>query len=136
VSRIAIPFADLASGERAVDTLTRAPRDPELEVELVAMVEPLRPGKVPVFVSAATAEAQARQAAEHWLSQLAARLAAASIASRVQVAVGPPTRTLRALAESSDLARILMANPRQAPWHTWSRHLALRRASPPVTVVP
>jgi K+-sensing histidine kinase KdpD len=136
VYRVAVPFADLSSGERAVDALTQAPRDPGLEVELVAMIDPLRSGKVAVFVSAAAAEAQARQAAQHWLAHLEARLAAASIATRSSVALGPLTRTLRALAERSDLTRIVMANPREAPWRTWSRHLALRSASPPVTVVP
>lgn len=134
--RIAIPFADPASGERAVDALMRAPRDPELEVELVAMVEALRPGKVAVFVSAAAAEAQAREAAQHWLSRLAARLDQAAIAHRALIAVGPPTRTLRMLAQRTDLARIVMADPGEAPWRAWSRHLALRSAASPVTVVP
>ena len=134
--RVAVPFADLASGERAVDVLVRAPRDPELQVELVAMVDPLRPGKVAVFVPAATAEAQARQAAQHWLAQLEARLAAASIACRSQVALGPSTRILRDLAARPGLARIVMADSREAPWRALSRDKALRGAAPPVIVVP
>jgi len=136
VYRVAVPFADLASGERAVDALMRAPRDRQLQVELVAMVDPLRPGRVAVFVPAATAEAQARQAAQHWLAQLEARLAAASITCRSHVALGPSTRTLRELAARSDVERIVVADSREAPWRALSRDMALRSAAPPVTVVP
>lgn len=134
--RVAIPFADLRSGARAVDALLAAPHDAALEVELIAMVEPLRPGKVAVFVSADEAEAQARKAAEDWLSSLRERLDAAGIPHRARIVSGPPTRTLRRLAERPDLARIVLADPAEAPWRSWSRHLALRGAASPIIVVP
>ncbi|HEY1325811.1 MAG TPA: hypothetical protein VGI14_02665 [Casimicrobiaceae bacterium] len=134
--RVAIPFADFENGARAVDSLVRAPRDAQLEVELVAMADPLRPGKVAVFVSSETAQAQVRAAAQQWLAQLGAKLEAASIPHRAHIAVGPVTATLRGLAHRRDLARIVLAHPREAWWRTWLRHVALRGAAPAVTVVP
>jgi hypothetical protein len=133
--RVAVPFSDLTTGERAIAALVAAPHTPALEVELVAMIEPLRPGKVAVFVSAATAEAQARDAAGHWIARLAAMLDQARIAHRARIEVGSATRTLRELAARPDIARIVMAVPERAPWRGWLRHLALRSATAPVTVI-
>jgi hypothetical protein len=48
--RILIPFSDFASGERAVRRLLARPRDPALDLELLAIVDPLTPGKVALFV--------------------------------------------------------------------------------------
>jgi hypothetical protein len=132
--RVAIPFSDPSSGARALDALLRAPRERGLAVELVAMVEPRRPGKVAVFVSTAEAERAAVAAAERWLAPLAARLAAAGIPHSTHVAVGAPTRTLRALAARGDLARIVVA-PAAAPWQRWRGAQALAGARGPVTVV-
>lgn len=134
--RIAIPFSDLASGERAVAALMRDRAYDASEVELVAMVEPLRPGKVAVFVSEQAARAQATAAAETWLTALEPKLRKAGLRCRGTVALGPPTATLRQLAERSDLARIWMAEPHTAPWRSWWRHFALRTARPAITVVP
>jgi hypothetical protein len=134
--RIAIPFSDLASGERAVAALVRELADDVSDVELVAMVEPLRPGKVAVFVSEEAARAQASAAAQNWLAALEPKLRNAGVRCRGSVALGPPTVTLRRLAERADVARIWMAEPDAAPWRSWWRHFALRAARPAITVVP
>jgi hypothetical protein len=136
MDRVAIPFSDPASGSRAVAALLRAPRDAALEVELVALVDPLRPGKVAVFVPGAIAAAQAREAASRWLEPLARRLAQAGVRHHVSVALGPARRTLRHLAARRDLARIVMAAPDDTPWRNRWRQWALRSAQPVVTVVP
>ena len=86
--RILVPFSDFASGERAVRRLIARRRDHGVDVELLAVVDPVRPGKVAVFVSPERAEAQARDAARLWLRELEARLDAAGIAHRANVAVG------------------------------------------------
>jgi nucleotide-binding universal stress UspA family protein len=136
MQRVAIPFSDLASGERAVAALVRDVATAAAEVELVAMVEPLRPGKVAAFVSEAAARAQVTAAAQEWLAALEARLRSAGLRCRGSIAVGPPTVTLRRLAERSDVSRIWMAEPHAAPWRSWWRHFALRAARPAITVVP
>ena len=68
MSRLLIPFAEPEGGARAVDALLREPRKAALTVHLVAVVEPLRPGKVAMFVSAARAESMVRDAARRWLA--------------------------------------------------------------------
>jgi len=133
---VAIPFSDLASGARALDAVLGAPRNPRLEVELIAMVEPLRPGKVAVFVSAERAERDARAAAERWLSELEPRLERAQVPYRSSVVLGPVTRTLRKLGERHEFAQLMVADPASSPWRSWLRHAALRSAQPAITFVP
>jgi hypothetical protein len=135
MQRVAIPFSDPASGKRAVAALVRAPRDAQLEVELIAMVDPLRTGKVAVFVPKATAAAQATAAASQWLAELGGVLDRAGLPYRTHIALGPARRTLRHLARRPDVARIFMAVPEATPWRSWWRHLVLRSAQPAVTVV-
>jgi hypothetical protein len=132
--RVAIPFSDPVSGERALDALLRAPHEHGLAVELVAMVEPRRPGKVAVFVSKEQARRDATLAAQRWLEPLVARLAAAGVPHEARIALGPPARTLRELGDRADLARIVMA-PSAAPWPRWRGSHALASATRPVTVV-
>ena len=134
--RVAIPFSDLAGGEHAVGARLRGARAPSLEVELIAMVEPLRSGKVAVFVSRDAARAQCEAAATAWLAHLGSVLAQAGVHYTSRTAIGPPTRTLRELAVRRDLARIVIAGPATRPWRTRWRQLVLRAASAPVTVVP
>jgi hypothetical protein len=133
---VAIPFSDPADGARAVDALLAAPRHPRLAVELIAMVEPLRSGKVAVFVSDERAERDARAAAARWLSRLEQRLERARVPYRSSVAVGPVTRTLRELGERREFAQLMVADPASSPWRSWLRHLALRSAQPAITFVP
>jgi hypothetical protein len=132
--RDAFPLPDLPSAERAHAALLRAPRERDLDVELVAMVDPLRSGKVAVFVSRDRAAREATDAARHWLAALAARLAAAGVPHRERVVLGPPARSLRELGARSDLARIVHA-PSRAPWPRWRGTHALAASSRPVTVV-
>jgi hypothetical protein len=136
VHLVAIPFSDPAGGAKAVEALLAAPRHPLLEVELIAMVEALRPGKVAVFVSPEHAERDARVAATRWLSELEQRLGRAHVNFRSTVVVGPVTRTLRSLAERRDFARLMVADPASSPWRSWLRHAALRSAQPAITFVP
>ena len=75
--RLLIPFAEPEGAARAVDALLREPRDNALIVHLAAVVEPLRPGKVAIFLSAERAESMVREAARRWLAPLEAKLAAA-----------------------------------------------------------
>ena len=63
MARVLIPFSGARRGERAVRELLGEPRDPALVVELLAIVDPLTSGKVAVFVSPDSAEAQSRAAA-------------------------------------------------------------------------
>ena len=86
--RILVPFSDFASGERAVRRLVARRRDRGVDVELLAVVDALTSGKVAVFVSRERAAAQAREAAQHWLRELEARLDAVGIAHRSSVAFG------------------------------------------------
>ena len=132
--RVAIPFSDPASGARALEALLRAPRERGLAVELVAMVEPQRAGKVQVFVSQVQAARSVTRAAQRWLDVLSARLDAAGVPHSGRVALGPPARTLRALGGRADLARIVMAPPASA-WPRWRGEHALAGATRPVTFV-
>jgi hypothetical protein len=133
---VAIPFSDLAGGARAVDALLAGPRHPRLEVELIAMVEPLRAGKVAVFVSAKRAEDDARAAAARWLSELGTRLERAGVPYRSSIATGPSTRILRELGERPEFSQLMVADPASSPWRSWLRHAALRGAQPAITFVP
>jgi hypothetical protein len=56
MQRLLIPFAEPEGAARAVDALLREPRNDGLTVHLATVVEPLRPGKVAVFVSVERAE--------------------------------------------------------------------------------
>ncbi|MBS0322082.1 MAG: universal stress protein [Proteobacteria bacterium] len=106
--RLLIPFAEPEGAARAVDALLREPRDAALVVHLAAVVEPLRPGKVAMFVSAQRAESMVRGAARRWLAPLEARLAAAGIRCESEVVLGPPRPTIRALAQRSDVDRVML----------------------------
>jgi len=110
--RLLIPFAEPAGGGRAVEMLLREPRDSSLTVHLAAVVEPLRPGKVAIFVSAARAESMVREAARRWLAPLEAKLEAAGIAFESEVVLGPPRTTIRALAQRVDIDRVMLPPPR------------------------
>ena len=110
--RLLIPFAEPEGAGRAVDALLREPHNDALTVHLAAVVEPLRPGKVAIFVSAERADAMVRDAARRWLAPLEARLAAAGIAFDSEVVLGPPRTTIRALAQRPDIDRVMLPPPR------------------------
>jgi len=110
--RLLIPFAEPQGAARAVEMLLREPRDKAWTVHLAAVVEPLRPGKVAIFVSAARADSMVREAGRRWLAPLEAKLAAAGIAFESEVVLGPPRTTIRALAQRADIDRVMLPPPR------------------------
>lgn len=106
--RVLIPFAEPEGATRAVDTLLREPRDAALTVHLAAVVEPLRPGKVAMFVTRGQAESLVRDAARRWLAPLEARLAAAGVSFVSEIVLGPPRATIRELTQRADIDRVLL----------------------------
>jgi hypothetical protein len=133
--RILIPFTDKASGERAVRRLLTRPREAPLRVELLAIVDPLTPGKVGVFVSRERAKAQAIAAAQHWLADLGSLLAAANVAHRLRVATGRLRDILRAERGRRDVDEVLLGARARDPLRAFRRRtVAHVMARPLVTV--
>jgi hypothetical protein len=139
MTRVLIPFTDPDQGERAVRRLLDEKSSASVEVELLAVVEPLTPGKVSIFLSPGRAEAFTRSAAADWIERLKALLDGARIKHRSQVAVGTPKKIIAEAMRRNDIDRVLI--PVNAS-HWWSKPLLkrrlarLRRATPhPVTVV-
>ncbi|MFO1314415.1 MAG: universal stress protein [Burkholderiales bacterium] len=136
MARVLIPFSDPAGARRAVDLVLREARDATLSVHLLAMVEPRTGGRIGIFLTAARAEAMARDAARRWLAPLEAVLAAAGVAYTSEVATGPVRRTLRAATERTDVDRVLLP---PSPGHAWlarRERSRIRDRSPhPVTLV-
>ena len=133
--RILIPFSDPASGERAVRRLLARPRDSTLRVELLAIVDPLTPGKVAVFVSHERAKAQATAAAQQWLSDLAALLDRAGVAYRLRVATGRMRDILAAERDRRDIDEVLLGTRKGDPLRAVRRRaVAHAMARPLVTV--
>ncbi len=108
MQRLLIPFADPEGAARALDVLLRDPPSGPYVVHLAAVVEPLRPGKVAIFVSAERARAMVRDAARRWLAPLEARLAAAGVPYESEIVLGAPRTTIRALTQRSDVDRVLL----------------------------
>jgi nucleotide-binding universal stress UspA family protein len=115
MARVLIPFSNLASGERALRRLLARPRDPRLTVELLAIVDPLTPGKVAVFVSQQRAEEQARAAANRWLNQLEPLLEDARIPYRSRVATGQLREILRRAGARGDIDEVLLGTREHDP---------------------
>lgn len=113
MARILVPFSDFASGERAVRRLIARPHDRRVEVELLAVVDPLTSGKVAVFVSRERAAAQARAAAQDWLCALEARLDAARIAHRSNVAFGHLRDILKGEGTRPDVDEVVLGTARR-----------------------
>jgi hypothetical protein len=111
--RVLIPFTDLEGAERAVQQVLDKPRRPQLEVELLAIVEPLTPGKVGIYLTRGRAESLARAAAERWIDQLGARLRARGIPCRGRVELGRPRRVIDAAVDRDDVDRVLLPAPRR-----------------------
>ena len=112
MSRFLIPFAEPEGALRAVDAFLREPRDDSHTVHLAAVVEPLRPGKVMMFVSAERAEAMVREAARRWLTPLEAKLAEAGVPFVSEIVLGAPRSTIRTLTQRADIDRVLLPPPR------------------------
>jgi nucleotide-binding universal stress UspA family protein len=135
MARVLIPFSDLASGERAVRRLLRENRDPRLAVELRAIVDPLTSGKLAVYVSRQSAEAQSRAAATRWLAALEAALQDARIPYRSRIAVGSVQAMLRRAGERSDIDRVLLGTRERDPLRRWRRQLVAHLMDRPLVSV-
>ena len=135
MARVLIPFSDLASGERAIRRLLHERRDARLEVELLAIVDPLTAGKVAVFVSPAEAEAQARAAANRWLGRLQPLLDDAGIRHRSSIGLGPLRSMLRQAGERTDIDRVLLGARNHDPLRRWRRQFVAHLMGRPVVNV-
>lgn len=135
MARVLIPFSDPASGERAVRRLLAQRRDPRLEVELLAIVDPLTPGKVSIFVPPEKAEAQAIGAATRWLNRLEPMLEDERIAYRSVIATGPVRETLRRVGARVDIDRVILGTPARDPLRRWRRRSIARLMHRPVVSV-
>jgi nucleotide-binding universal stress UspA family protein len=112
MNRVLIPFTDVESGERAVRKLLDEAPSPGLEVALLAVVEPLTPGKVGIFLSPQRAEALARAAAARWLERIGALLDAANIRHRSEIAVGPAATIVEGAIRRRNVDRVLLPSRR------------------------
>jgi hypothetical protein len=140
MNRVLIPFTDPESAERAVRILLDEAPSPTLEVELLAIVEPLTPGKVRIFLSPERAECLSRAAAEHWLARIEALLDAANIRHRSEIAVGRPEAIIDEALRRPNIDRVLLParRPRWLSAATAAKRSAelTRIVRHPVTVVP
>jgi nucleotide-binding universal stress UspA family protein len=125
MARVLVPFSDLASGERAVARLVAQRRGRNFVVDLLAIVEPLTPGKVEIFVSRERAKEQARTAAQAWLRALETRLDAAGIAYRSGVAFGRLRDILKREGKRPDIDEVVLGTAE----HDLLRGLRRRRVA-------
>jgi nucleotide-binding universal stress UspA family protein len=140
MNRVLIPFTDPESAERAVRQLLDEAPSAKFEVELLAVVEPLTPGKVRIYLSAQRAEELARAAAQRWLARIESLLDGAHIAHRSEVAMGRPAAMIDAALRRGDIDRVLLParSPRWRSAAAAGRQSArlTRAAHHPVTLVP
>ena len=132
---VLIPFSDVRRGERALRRLLAEPRDPALVVELLAIVDPRTSGKVAIFVSPVTAEAQSRDAAGRWLKRLESMLDAAGVPHRSSIAVGPIRDMLREAGERPGIDRVLLGTREHDPLRRWRRQSVAHLMQRPVVSV-
>jgi nucleotide-binding universal stress UspA family protein len=130
-----IPFSDFASGERAVRCLLARPRDPHLNLELLAIVDPLTPGKVAVFVSPERAKAQATAAARDWLARLEAMLNGTGIRHRSRVATGRLRDIVRAQAVHGGIDEVLLGTRKNDPLRGLRRRAVAHAMARPLVSV-
>jgi hypothetical protein len=126
MTRILIPFTDPDQGERAVRRLLEERPSASVEVELLAIVEPLTPGKVSIFLSQERAETLASAAAARWLDRLELLLEATRIKHRSRIALGAPRKVMAEAMRRNDVDRVLIPIGTS---HWWSRALVKRRAA-------
>ena len=135
MARVLIPFSDFASGERALARLLARPRDPRLEVELLAIVDPLTPGRIPMIVSRERAEAQASGAARRWLERLEPRLEDARIPYRSHIAIGGRNAVLRHAGVRPDIEEVLLGTRVRDPLGRWRRRFVAHAMQRPVVSI-
>ena len=129
MNSVLIPFTDPESAERAVRKLLDEAPSPALEVELLAVVEPLVPGRVRVFLSPERAEVLARAAAARWLARIEALLDAANIRHRSEIAVGRPAAVIDAALRRPNIDRVLLPPGPRAGLSAAVKELPLTRAA-------
>jgi hypothetical protein len=135
MSTVLVPFSDRASGERAVARLVSQRRGPRLTVELLAIVDPLTSGKVEVFVSRERAKAQSRAAAEGWLRTLEARLDAARIAHRSNIAFGTLRHILKREGARRDVDEVLLGTAEHDVARNLRRRLVAHAMARPLVTI-
>ena len=140
MTRILIPFTDPQDAERAIRRLLDESPSSTTSVRLLAVVEPLTPGRINIYLSRARADALARAAAARWIDYLEALLRAASIKCTSEIAVGSPREVIAQAMGRADIDRVLLPTTSPRWWSRWTaarRENMLTRASHhPVTVVP
>jgi hypothetical protein len=140
MARILIPFTDPQDAERAIRRLLDESPLLTTSVRLLAVVDPITPGKISIYLSQARAEALACAAAARWLDGLEALLKAAGIKCDSEIAVGPPRKLIAQAMARPDIDRVLLPARSLRWWSRWTavrRGITLTRASHrPVTVVP
>jgi hypothetical protein len=140
MATILIPFTEPAGAERAIRRLLDERPATGTQVLLLAVMEPLTPGKVSIYLSEAKAERLVRDAAARWLDDLEAILKSAGIQCSSEIAVGPRKKLIAAAMARTDIDRVLL--PARSP-HWWAGWTAARRGNNltrashrPVSVVP
>jgi Universal stress protein family len=138
--KVLIPFSQPARGERAVRYLLNDPPSSSFEVELLAIVEPLTPGKVSIFLSQERAATLGRTAAARWLRQLEKPLAASQIKCYSEVAIGRRAEIVARAIRRRDIDLVLL--PSNGPhWFNrlvakWRGEALSRTTAHLVTIVP
>jgi hypothetical protein len=129
MARYLIPFTDPGSAKRIVRRLIAGPRTAADEVVLLAIVEPLTPGRVSIYLTRSRAVALATAAATQWSAELERMLAEAGISCRSEVAVGRATDILATTAARTDVDSVLLP-PSPSEWLTrrWTDRRATRLA--------
>jgi uncharacterized protein YbjT (DUF2867 family) len=140
MTKILIPFTEPDGAERAIRRLLDERPSTDTHVLLLAVVEPLTPGKVIIHLSEARAEKLVRDAAARWIDELEAILKSAGIQCSSEIAVGPRKKLIAAAMARAGIDRVLL--PARSP-HWWARWTAARRENiltrashRPVSVVP
>jgi hypothetical protein len=140
MARILIPFTDPQDAERAIRRLLDESPSLTTSVQLLAVVEPLTPGRISIYLSRARAEALACAAAARWLDGLEGLVKAAGIKCDSEIVVGPPRKLIAEAMARTDIDRVLLPTTSPRWWSRWTaarRENVLTRASHhPVTVVP
>jgi nucleotide-binding universal stress UspA family protein len=135
MARVLVPFSDLASGERAVARIIARRRHPRLRIELLAIVDPLTPGKVEIFVSPERAREQARAAAEAWLAGLGAKLGAAGIKYQTDVAFGKLRDILKRARARQDIDEVVLGSAERDVLRGLRRRLVAQAMARPLPTI-
>jgi hypothetical protein len=126
MAKFLIPFTDPERAELVIRRFVATPRTAADEVELLAIVEPLTPGRVSIYLTRAEAEALATTAARQWLAQLETILADAGIRCRSEIALGRTADIIATAAARTGIDSVLLPPPKPG----WlAQRLTARRAA-------